>query len=312
MQINENQQAVPKNLRNTLNADLLWDSDDLREQVRAMKLRIAQHLGDNKRSPLHGRIVIGENKRTLTRCITIDAVSRGLDRGRFLGTHTKTETREIGTLFRGTNDATFDFTTDFVELCFEHVREGLESQYALGSAPGGFVFVNNGVEAILRVLSDIVDHLIETAALDVPKLQPAEVFADCVHYLDPLVEYLASMDADAAAELRGLYGSGGGREYWRRFQIAIREARPEFNPAGLDEYIASEARAYNAEAREIVDELEDAIKSDLRDRLEIEFGSNWYKSGVPRNVRQSAAKVAASATSIGMPMTSLMTGTVST
>ena len=25
MQINENQQAVPKNLRNTLNAELLWD-----------------------------------------------------------------------------------------------------------------------------------------------------------------------------------------------------------------------------------------------------------------------------------------------
>src|SRR5208283_4388827 len=29
MQINENQQAVPKNLRNTLNSDLLWDSSDL-------------------------------------------------------------------------------------------------------------------------------------------------------------------------------------------------------------------------------------------------------------------------------------------
>ena len=54
MQINENQQAVPKNLRNTLNADLLWDSEDLRESARALKLRIAQHLGESKSSPLFG------------------------------------------------------------------------------------------------------------------------------------------------------------------------------------------------------------------------------------------------------------------
>lgn len=293
MQINENQQAVPKNLRNTLNAELLWDSDDLREQFRAMKLRIAQHLGDSKRSPLHGRIIIGENKRTLTRCITIDAVSRGLDRSRFLGAHTKTETRRIGTLYRGANQSTFDFTTDFLELCFAHIREGLESQWALGSAPGGFVFVNNGIEGILRVLSDVVDHLIATAGLDVLKVQPDDLFDGCVYYLDPLVDFLAELDADEAAEFRGWYGAGGGTQYWRRFQIAIRDARSEFNPAGLDEYIASEARAYNAEAREIVEDLEDAIKTDLRDRLEIEFGPHWYKTGVPRAVRQSAAKVAA-------------------
>lgn len=48
MQINENQQAVPKNLRNTLNSDLLWDSDDPAERARALRLRIAQHLGEQR------------------------------------------------------------------------------------------------------------------------------------------------------------------------------------------------------------------------------------------------------------------------
>ena len=50
MQINENQQAVPKNLRNTLNSDLLWESDDYRERTRALRLHIAQHLGEQKSS----------------------------------------------------------------------------------------------------------------------------------------------------------------------------------------------------------------------------------------------------------------------
>lgn len=292
MQINENQQAVPKNLRNTLNAELLWDSEDLREQVRAMKLRIAQHLGENKRSPLRGRIIIGEDKRTLTRCITIDAVSRGLDRSRFLGTHTKTEVRKVGTLYRGSNDSTFNFTTDFLELCFDHFKDGLESQWALGSAPGGFVFVNNGMEGILRVLSDIVDHLVSSSEMDVQEVEADTLFEGCRHYLDPLVEYLVGLDADEASGFRGLYGAGGGTQYWRRFQLAIRAERTDFNPAGLDEYVASEERAYNSEAKEIVHELEASIKGDLRERLESEYGPNWYKKGVPRSVRHSAAEVA--------------------
>ena len=37
MQINENQQAVPKNLRNTLDADLLYDSADRREQIKVFQ-----------------------------------------------------------------------------------------------------------------------------------------------------------------------------------------------------------------------------------------------------------------------------------
>ena len=35
MQINENQQAVPKNLRNTLNSDLLWESDDYTQRAKS-------------------------------------------------------------------------------------------------------------------------------------------------------------------------------------------------------------------------------------------------------------------------------------
>ncbi|MEX1264100.1 MAG: DGQHR domain-containing protein [Actinomycetota bacterium] len=293
MEINENQQAVPKNLRNTLNADLLWDSKDLREQSRALKLRMAQHFGEEKKSPLFGRVIIGENKRTLTRCITIDAISRGLDRGNFLGTFTKTEVRQIGTLFRGTNDGTFDFATEFVELCLWHVRFGLESQWLLGAAEGGFVFINNGVESLLRVFSDIVDHVVEAAGLDLLKMEPEELFEDCVHYLDPLIEHLATLDPEEAAEYRRQYGSGGGTKYWRRIQGAIRTARTDFDPPGLGEYLESEARAYDAESKEYVSELELFIKEDLRTRLEDEFGANWYRQGVPRKVRESAAKIAA-------------------
>lgn len=293
MDINEHQQAVPKNLRSTLNAELLWGSDDLREQVRALKLRMALHLGENKHSPLYGRIVVGENKRTFTRCITIDAISRGLDRGRFLGAYSKTEIREMGTLYRGSNDATFEVVAGVLELCLLHMREGLESQWGLGAAEGGFVFINNGIESLLRVFSDVVSHTAVESKVDLLTATPEEIFKPCAYYLDPLIDHLVGLGPEEGAEYRRMYGSGGGTRYWRRLQEAIRTARPSFDPPGLDEFLESEARAYDAEATDMVRDLEAFLKRDLKYRLEGEHGAHWYKLGVPRSVRESAAKIAA-------------------
>ncbi len=50
IQINENQKAVSKNLRVTLKSDLLWTSDDLTDQITALRSRIAIYLGENRRS----------------------------------------------------------------------------------------------------------------------------------------------------------------------------------------------------------------------------------------------------------------------
>lgn len=176
MQINENQQPVPKNLRNTLNADLLWDSDDLREQARALKLRIAQHLGESKTSPLYGRVILGENPRSSIRCITIDAISNGLSRGNFLGSFYKARVKEVGTFYLGTNEATFDALVPFIERCFAYMIDGLSVQWALGAGDGGFVFINTGVESMLRVLSDLIDHIVSKEDVKIHAISTEALF----------------------------------------------------------------------------------------------------------------------------------------
>jgi DNA sulfur modification protein DndB len=292
MQINENQQAVPKNLRNTLNADLLYDSKDLREQTKALKLHIAQQLGESKASPLYGRVLIGENSKTVLRCLTIDAISRGIDRSNFLGSFTKTVVREQGSFYRGSNDATFGPLVEYLSLGFEYLREGLETQFQLGSAEGGYVFINNGVESLIRILSDIVDHLVVTNGYNPRQLSPRQLFDDAVAYLDPLIDHLSSLDAATGLEYRQMYGSGAGTRYWRRLQQAINAARSDFNPPGLEDYLASEEQQFNDEARQMTRELEQFMKADIRRRLEDKFGANWFKSGVPRKIQIDAGTIA--------------------
>lgn len=66
MQINENQKTVSKDLRNTLNADLLWDSENKIEQLRALSSRISIYLGESRESSLFNKISIGEDKKIIT------------------------------------------------------------------------------------------------------------------------------------------------------------------------------------------------------------------------------------------------------
>jgi DNA sulfur modification protein DndB len=292
MQINENQQAVPKNLRNTLNADLLYESSDMREQVRALRLRVAQRLEEHKLSPLRGRIILGEDKITALRCITIDSISLGLDRGNFIGSPTRVTMRDPGTFYMGSNDPTLKALVPFLELSFTYLRDNLSSQWELGKADGGFVFVNNGIESFLRVLSDIVDHVVAEGQID-PRTDDSEsVFQEVRTYLDPLISFLAGLNHDEATQFRRLYGSAGRARYWRKLQIAINAAVPEFNPTGLAAWVADEAQTFNTESFKMVRDIETFLKTDIRRRLQDRFRSRWFKDGVPAKVYQSASALA--------------------
>jgi DNA sulfur modification protein DndB len=292
MQINENQQAVPKNLRNTLNADLLYDSTDLREQIKALKLFIAQQLGEDKTSSLYGRILIGENPKTAIRCLTIDAISRGIDRGNFLGSFTKSEVREQGSFYRGSNDATSAPLIEYLSLGIGYIREWLDTQFKLGSAEGGFVFINNGIESIIRILGDVVDHLVKVNGYNPRDVAPGRLFEDAQPYLDPMIEHLETLDASEGLEYRQMYGSGAATRYWRRLQQAISAVRTDFQPPGLAEYLASEEKQFNDESRDMIVEIEQFMKTDIRKRLEDHYGANWFKSGVAKKIQVETGKLA--------------------
>lgn len=289
MQINENQQAVPKNLRNTLNSDLLWASPDYTERIRALRLHIAQHLGEQKSSPLYDRVMIGENARTPLRSITIEAISNGLARGNFIGTFTKTGAKSTGTFYAGDNQPTAKRLIPFLEAAFRYLGDGLPAQWSLGSAEGGFVFINNGVEAFLRLLSDMVDHVKQHNGVDPLTAPAADVLDACTHFIDPLIDHLDGLDPTEGAEYRKLYGSGAGLRYYRKLQEAIRNARSDFNPPGLDEWLKAQDRENNNQAREIVDDIERFLKEDVKSRLEDEYGSDWQRLGIPKKVRSDTA-----------------------
>jgi len=293
MQINENQKPVPKNLRNTLNSDLLWNSPIANDRIKALKLTIAQELGEDKSSPLYDRVILGENLKSQTRCITIDTLKIGLDRSNFFGQFKGNSIREDGTFYKGNNDDTYDILFPFLIECFQYIKIHLSDDWAKGETEDGYLSINAGIETLIRVFNDIINCLVKSYTIKPKSDKLSSIMGEVTYYLDPLIDYFKHLTAEQKIELRKSYGIGGRTRYWRTLQKAINKSRPNFNPKGMDKYWNDEAKAFNEESFKMIRDLETMMKKDFRSKLIDSFGDEWFKKGLPRNVYDDSLKRAA-------------------
>lgn len=289
MEINENQRQVSKNLQNTLNADLLWSSEDKNKQRKALRLNIAQSLGELQSSPFFGKIVIGENEASSNCCIRIDTIENALKSTHFLTRFGKDNNEvETGTFDRGSNEATREILLPFIMGCFQYFREQLPDEWEQGDANLGILTINNTIHALIRIINDIIDYLVANKKIN-PKISEMTRLVEMVEpYLAPLVSYLGNVDADQRQEIRRNYGSGGKAKIWRMFESVINESIPEFLPDGLNEWIRDNTKQFNVESYNLIQDIEYIIKADFQEKLEKKYGEKWLTRGIPPKVYRQA------------------------
>ena len=285
MDINENQKAVPKSLRVTLNADMLWESNDYSERRQALRSKIAQMLGEEPTSPLFSRVVIGENESTPDRCITVEAIQSAIKRSHFFDTYGKKNVlQREGTFDCKDNQETCDLFYPFIEKCFLYMRETCIDEWNQGDRDSGMLTMNRGIQAVIRVIDDIVNMLVDKGMIS-PKTQDLDdMFGLIQYYLKPLTDYINDLNAEQRKDLRGYFGGGADTRFWRAYQKAIADARPDFQPEGLDEYWQNETKIYNEETQTMLREIESKIKDIISERLEDYFGESWLIKGLPKNI----------------------------
>lgn len=293
MDINENQKAVPKTLRVTLNADMLWDSPDYNERRQALRSKIAQMFGEEETSPLLGRVVIGEDEKSAIKCITVGAIQTALKNCTFMSQFGKKNTIvKDGTFDVGENQSTCDLLYPFLEGCLRYVKNATLDEWERGDSNDGMLTMNRGIQALIRVINDIVNHLIERKEIS-PKLQKTEdLVKQVAFYLDPLIEYLNNLTQQERKELRGYFGGGADTRFWRAFQREISKVRTDFNPEGLQTYWANEAKTYNADSLTYLREIEAWVKRKIQEILSDKYGTNWEIKGLPRSIYKRAKGIA--------------------
>lgn len=293
MDINENQKAVPKTLRVTLNADMFWDSDDYNERRQALRSKVAQMLGEEETSPLLSRVVIGENESSPLKCITVEAVQTALKKCNFFTMYGKNNVIvRDGTFDLGTNQETCDLFYTFIEECLKYIKKYCEIEWNKGETSSGILTINRGIQAIIRVINDVTNMLVSRSEVSPKVDKVAEVIRQVCDYLDPLIEYINKLPIEQKKELRSYFGGGADTRFWRTFQKAIADARADFSPEGLDEYWRDEAKTFNDESIKLLREIEIKVKSTMAQNLEIKHGKNWIITGLPKNVYTKAKKEA--------------------
>ena len=284
MEINENQKAVSKNLRNTLNADLLWVSDNPIEKREALRSRIAQDLGDNASSPLVNRVIIGEDQSDEFRCITLEMICSAIKDTSFLSKFNKDQTpQEHGLFDLDNNDKTLVLLEKYLFGCFKYLKELLPEEWEKNPKHDGIILFNNAIGGFIRLFNDIAIELYNNGH-DPKKID--DFLEETHYYLDPLQDFFRKLSDDAKQELRASYGGNGPKDYWRNLERAVHNAHDSFVPEGYEKYWEDHDKSHNEDSIRIMASAEKSAREFIVSTLKAS-SSNWIQE-IPKKVYTSA------------------------
>ncbi len=281
MEINENQKAVSKNLKHTLDADLKWDSNNLADRAEGIKKQLAQELGEDISSPLFNRVLVGEDQRTDIKVVTLDAILRGLNQTNFVGRYTKDAVKKQGIFATGKSVSTLNLIKDIAFGYFTYVAETMPDEWNRLQKDGALLTINDGITAQIALLGDVIAHMVNRGEIQPLSDAPSDIIEKATTYFAGLKVYFGTLSDTERGELRKKYGSGAPTRLRRIFQRAIHEHRDDFEPEGLHEYWRDQSKQFNVDTYSRIADIELKLREDVKDRLIATYGNMWLKRGLP-------------------------------
>ena len=261
MDINENQKAVSKSLRNTLSIDLQWKSTDAKKRKEALMLRIAEDLGEDKDSPLYKRVLTGEDKATDRCCITTEYLKEAIKDSRFLNEYSKNAIKRVGTFDKNDNDLTEPFLEHFISKCLKSVTEYCDDEWNAGAK--GYLAINNTAYALIRIIDDIVNiQLKKTGPSTVSDTY--EMFRCSEDMLLELADVINKLPVEQRSKIKNAKGGSAKKDAWRILQLALNKADPEFINDDLQRYIDEHCTDNHDDSERLLKDLEEHFRKEFK------------------------------------------------
>lgn len=283
--INHEQKSVKRSLLQELYAELNWDADDQEKRVSAVVSKAIQILDDDADSPIRGRVLLADDRRSAIRCISLSALFGSLLQP---GIFIVKKDVEYGPLWGGTNERTMARTVAVVKSWLAAIRTGNEEWWDLGSGEGGGLAMNDGVTVCLGVLKSVLAHL--SSKLPVLRLTDDELVRELMPFALGLGKYFSEFSIERRdAFRRGARGVQGQTAQRRECELALNEMIPEFCPPGIEEAKSLKSAKTNSQAYEIIRRIETALSQYVLDTVKAEFGvdeAGWWYTSIPQSVRR--------------------------
>lgn len=276
MDINENQKAVPKVLRDTLEADLLYESQNYSLVTKSIKKRIAMKLGE--KSVLRGMIQTGENPGGTISPISIDTIYKALNKTKFFNVYDKNNVIKSSGYFdygcKTTDDKekTENTIYELIGWMMKSIKTELCEKWNNDS---GLMITNNIIYAIICLLGDMIDLLYKNN--QIVELHPdlAKVKKILDDYLTALKIVLNNFDSTLNQNIRGMRGEPGLKEAWQKIGSLIYKQDNNFNPEWMPKYIDQFCQDNKEEANLIMNLIKKSAIENIRHGLIGIDSTNW-------------------------------------
>lgn len=285
--INSKQKTVNKNLLNTLDAELRWNSPNVDDAIKALKSKVLQRLTETQNSPLYNLISVGERKQKGSTCLTLSFLcSYGFSKTKFFGLVQKKKQVSLGYLCDGSELAqkTLDKAYIYFKDCFDFIKNAIP-EYWKPNGTHPLLLRNIGLAALFRLLNDVLEHLERENGIKCNAQSAKNLFEKTKPYLVHLVEAIKEAPFDEITSMSKQYGAGGPEKVEREFQRWINKREQTFSPIGLSDYIRDSSGQYNEEIHQELLEFQGKVKNFLFEELKRKFGDSWWEDGVPEKVQ---------------------------
>lgn len=290
--INSEQKKVKKALLVELYAELHWGSPHADQGYLALLSRIAARLNSVMTSPICQRVVVTGKKKDPYRCLTQPSLSDGLRISRLVGWISKKE-YIAGPLTASDSqylEKSLNKAMSILSQCFAQFAKAMPDHWELGDAPGGYLCTNNAIRAIFLLIKDICDHVAKETGIDLSQLTAEEVVEDIIPFLLPVINHFNKADPQEILSLRRSGSSlAAVKQQSQCMGVFVRKTFPEFNPAGLQDFINSRDEKGTVDARNKISKIEKRVFEYVIATLKTEFGDEkdeWLTNGIPHAVRK--------------------------
>ena len=289
--INHKQKSVSKNLLTTIMSDLKWASPIYKDAIFAVQSKLMQRLGERDNSPLYRRVIVGENKKSELTCITLDyPISYGFNKSNMFAKIQKNKLISTGPLWVDNYTEMLNKSFTYFSIIFDFIKKEASDLWKKGSAEGGFISMNIGIMAIIRLCDSILDHLVKNELVEPQLTTSADLASQTIKYLSPLGEYLNMLQPQKIRDFRNAGTGNVGREnVVREFQRVINSRFENFNPDGLQDWIRDNSGRYNEESKGLVDKIQLGVRDHLFSTLKEEYEDRWWHDGVPKDTQKRSA-----------------------
>lgn len=293
--INSKQVKVSGALLNELYANLHHGSKDPLKQFGAMYPRIALRLGNMSGSPLRNRILTTDRDKDNFRCLSLKSLRDGIEENRLLGSLTRNATgqlvSEAGPLsaISGDNEETVERAADILAGYFDLFAKGVPANWDLGDAKGGFLCINIGLRALLRLLRRLINHVETRENVKAQHLSPSEFVGLLAPLVTPVIDYFSAADPVHIKAFRDRQALDGVTKNCLALMAIVHDVIPEFTNAELMEYLKDRDEAGTVEVGGLIKKINKLVYDDLVGRLTKKCGTEkdaWFWSGVPSTIRK--------------------------